>query len=134
MEFPGRNVLGAALRNIRNEKSLVLLKFDLETQIEAFPGIGNVARIGGDAAKLLDFGTTEAFKITASLLHHAGVRKRIQEKLAYLSRPHYPEQYSLLKQQVDDYKKLANQEWQKDAEKELASWIKAIPPMAPPER
>ncbi|MEO5714338.1 MAG: hypothetical protein ABIT37_12700 [Luteolibacter sp.] len=136
-ENPGRYVLGEALVEIRNGKSLVFLKFDLETQIEAFPdalpeqGGGS---IGGSAAQVFDFRTVEAFKITASLLHHPGVRKCVREVIAYLSRPHYPEQYSSLKQKIDDYTMLANQEWQTDAEKKLASWIKAIPPIAPPER
>ncbi|MES2659262.1 MAG: hypothetical protein V4689_11645 [Verrucomicrobiota bacterium] len=137
VEHPGRYVLGEALGEIRNEKSLVFLKFDLEIQIEAFPdalpGQGG-GSIGGSAVQVLDFRTVEAFKITASLIHHPGVRTRVQEEFSYLSRPHYPEQYSLLKLRVDDYKKLADLEWQTDAEKELASWIKAIPPMAPPER
>jgi hypothetical protein len=136
VEIPGRAALGAALCNIRNEKSLVLLKSDLWTQIEAFPEAlleQSNGSIGGSAIKIFHFRTVEAFKITASLLHHPVVRKRLQEEFAYLSGPHYSEQYSMLKQRIDDYKKLANQEWQTDAEKELASWIKAIPPIAPPE-
>ena len=137
-ENPGRYVLGRALGEIRNEKSLVFLKFDLETQIEAFPdalpGQGGGESIGGDVVEVLDLRTTEAFKITASLLHHAGVKMRIRNLIEFLSSTHAEYINIEWRDKLDDYKKLANQEWQTDTEKELASWIKAIPPMAPPER
>jgi len=135
VEITARYVLGRALGEIGNKKSLVLLKYDLESQIEAFPdalpGQGCGAMIGGEVVVVLAFGTPEAFKITASLLHHAGIRKYIKGRLGnYITTPHG---YITLdeRRKLDDCRKLADMDWHIYAEKELASWIKAVPIIPP---
>lgn len=129
--------MGSALRRIRDERSLVMLKYDLETQIEAFPdvkpGDHRWGKIGGDACRVLDFGCPRAFSIVASLIHHAGVREHVRRLVSFLSTPHAEYVIGPWRGRLDDYKRLANMEWQTDAEKELAAWIKAIPPLLPPD-
>ncbi|MCX6740855.1 MAG: hypothetical protein NTY61_00430 [Candidatus Parcubacteria bacterium] len=135
VEITARYELGRALGEIGNEKSLVLLRFDLEAQTEAFPnalpGQGCGAMIGGESVVVLAFGTPEAFKITASLLFHAGVRKHIKTRLdSYLSTP--PGYITLdERRKLDIYRNLADMDWHTHSEKELASWIKAVPIIPP---
>lgn len=133
-----RYILSSALSKICDERTLVMLKFDLETQIEAFPdtkpGDGLWTWVGGDVKQVLDFRTPRAFSITASLMHHAGVRKHVRNFITFLSSEHAEYVIAPWRGKLDDYKNLANMEWKTDAEKELASWIKAIPPIMPPAR
>ena len=131
--------LSEALCNIRSERSLVMLKFDLENQIEASPNANPQDRtwqwFGGEVCRILDYRTPEAFSIAASFMHHQGVRDRMKgwlDAFAGGSIPYEKSLYLVWKPRFDAYKKLAEMEWKTTAEKELAALIKAIPPIAPP--
>lgn len=133
---PARGVLAQGLAAIGSEKSLELMEYDIRTQIEAFPdAYGLDEQLGWpialDIKSMLDFRTVRAFEITASLLHHPGVRRHLNNLFTVLSKP-MPEYGRVQwRDKLEDYRKLADREWKTDAEKELASWIKAIPPMPP---
>ncbi|MES2659263.1 MAG: hypothetical protein V4689_11650 [Verrucomicrobiota bacterium] len=125
-QMSNRSQLIIALTRICNEKSLVMLKFDLEVQFEASSGANN-EEIGAYARYILDFRTRRAFTIVASMIHHDGVRRNVRDLISYLSRIHPEDVQNLYYSKLQDYRKLANMEWQTDAEKELASWMKEIP-------
>lgn len=130
-QMPNRWPLIIALTEIRNEKSLVMLKFDLEVQIEAFPG-ANKREVGSDAKYILDFRTPRAFAIVTSTIHHDGVRQNVSDFLSYLSNIHHEDTGDIWYPKLQDFRKLANMEWPTAAEKELASWMKQIPSFPPP--
>ncbi len=125
-----RYLLIMALARVRNEKSLVMLEFDLKVQIEASKAEKD--EVGPDAKCILDFGTPRAFSIVASMIHHDGVRRNVRDLISYLSRIHPEDVQNPYYSKLHDYSRLANMEWKTDAEKELASWMKATPSFPPP--
>ena len=130
---PSRLPFSDALARIRNEKSLLMFRFDLENQIQAFPDLKardpNAALIGGEILDVLNFGTIEAFRIVASVAHNDAVRAQLQGRLGAYQGWIYDAKRARLKAELEAMKRLAELEWQTDAEKELAGWIKAIPPI-----
>lgn len=128
-----RDRFGEALGKIRNEKSLVMLKFDLETQTRAFPDIKprdpGAGYIGGEVREVLGFGTVKAFRIAASLANHPVIRAHLDLHMQAYQGWIYEADHARKKEELDSMKGLAELEWQTDEEKELAGWIKAIPPI-----
>ena len=126
--------MSAALGKISNEKSLELLRFDLENQIEAFPNLTlrdtNWEQFGAGISELLNFNSPKAFSIAASMMRHPVLRERLRLRLVkYRDWETFPQNHKEWKTELDNYKRLAEMDWQTDAEKELARWIKEIPPM-----
>jgi hypothetical protein len=124
-QMENRFPLILALTSIRNEKSLVMLKFDLEVQLEGFPE-WKKDDVGLDAKYILDFSCPSAFTIVASMMHHEGVRMYVSRFISFLSNIHPSDTLNPWYSRLEDFRKLANMEWQTDAEKELASWMKKI--------
>ena len=100
-------------------------------QVTAFPK-ADKGKVGLDAKYILDFCTPRAFTIVASKLHHEGVRKYVSEFIGSLSNIHPSAIHDPWYPRLEDFRRLANMEWQTDAEKELASWMKKIPSFPPP--
>jgi hypothetical protein len=127
---------GEALGKIRNQNSLVMLKFDLENQAQAFPDIKpkdpGAGYIGAEIREVLNFGSISAFRIVASLANHPVMRAHLDLHMQAYQGWIYDAEHARLKAELEAMKRLAEMEWQTDAEKELAGWIKAIPPI--PER
>ena len=130
-------VLGNALCEIRNERSIVMLKFDLESRLQGIfkmdPYYQEQAwkQHGYDVCKILDFRTAKALSVAASFMHHERIDKRVGEFLAGCADDnisHNLSYYLEKKPRYDAFKNLALMEWSTEAEKALAAKIKAIPP------
>ena len=129
----GGYAMSAALGKVGNEKSLDLLRFNLENQIEAFPNLTlrdlNWEQFGAGISELLDFKSPRAFSAAASMMRHPVLKERLRLRLVKYQGWIYDAEHARLKAELEAMKRLAEMEWQTDAEKELAGWIKAIPPI-----
>lgn len=128
-----RDRFGGALQKIRDEKSLVMLEFDLQAQIKAFPDIKpsdpDAGCIGGEIWRVLNFRTVRAFRIAASMIQHPLLRAHLELHFQSYQGWIYDAERMRLKSELEAMRRLAEMEWETDAEKELAGWIKAIPPI-----
>jgi hypothetical protein len=61
------------------------------------------------------------------MMYDPVVRSDVRRLISYLSRIDAADKHNPWYPKLNEFRKLANFEWQTDAEKELASWLKTLP-------
>lgn len=128
---------------IRNEKTLIVFKNDLQMQLEASPSApnGSVRQpVGELVVPTFRFRSSGCFPVLALAWRVPAMRRPIKACFTDEFRPAVAADDLITKKLYDTWQRIASSPWETGDERDLSAWIKALPqpilrkdaPPAPP--